>query len=233
MNNTLDHRYFLIIKKEKIFFRNFDPVNGFSFTKEVFVKNNSTEDIFFSLEKFLEKNIFEIEKKLKIFVKKIFIIFESDSFFEVGSSYKHNFKGISFDNSQLNDSLIDIKNQIEKYSQKYQIIHILINKYTMNGVEYNSLPDNQNIDDLVIQLNFICLDNKIIEKFEKIFLKYQISLNKILCYNYLQKLNNFSSENIIEIANQTIDGNNINEVLIIKKTSKKQGFFEKFFNFFN
>ena len=103
----------------------------------------------------------------------------------------------------------------------------------MNGVEYNSLPDKQNIDDLVIQLNFICLDNKIIEKFEKIFLKYQISLSKILCYNYLQKLNNFSSENIIEIANQTIDGNNINEVLIIKKTSKKQGFFEKFFNFFN
>ena len=233
MNNTLDHRYFLIIKKEKIFFRNFDPVNGFSFTKEVFVKNNSTEDIFFSLEKFLEKNIFEIEKKLKIFVKKIFIIFESDSFFEVGSSFKHNFKGINLNNSQLNDSLIDIKNQIEKYSQKYEIIHILINKYTMNGVEYNSLPDKQNIDDLVIQLNFICLDNKIIEKFEKIFLKYQISLSKILCYNYLQKLNNFSSENIIEIANQTIDGNNINEVLIIKKTSKKQGFFEKFFNFFN
>ena len=233
MNNSRNHKFFLIIKKEKILFKNFDPVKGSYLIKEMFLKNNSSNDIFDLLEKFLEKNIFEIEKKLKIFVKKVYIIFESDSFFEVETSFKHNFKKINFNQNQLNDSLIDIKNQLEKNSQNYKISHMIINKYIINGVVYNNLPENMNGDNIVLQVNFICLENEIIEKLEKIFFKYQISINKILCYNYLTKLNNLSSENITKIANESIDGHNNNEVFIIKKTPKKQGFFEKFFNFFS
>jgi hypothetical protein len=233
MDNIDDHRFFLIIKKEKISFKNFDPINVSTLTKEIFLKNDSLDNIFLTLEKFLEKNMFEIEKRLKIFIKKIYIIFESDSVFEVGSSFRQNFTGVDFNYSQFNDSLIDIKNQLEKHSKKYEIIHMLIDKYIINGVVYNSLPDNEKIDELVVQVNFICLENIIVEKFKEIFLKYQISLSKILYFNYLQKQNNFSSENIIQIANENIDGNNSNEVFIIKKKPKKQGFFEKFFNFFN
>ena len=46
-------------------------------------------------------------------------------------------------------------------------------------------------------------------------------------------MNNFSIDNITKIANDVINGYNVNEVFIVKKTLKKQGFFEKFFNFFN
>ena len=86
MDNIDEHRFFLIIKKEKISFKNFDPINGSTLTKEIFLKNDSLDNIFLKIEKFLEKNMFEIEKRLKIFIKKIYIIFESDSVFEVGSS---------------------------------------------------------------------------------------------------------------------------------------------------
>ena len=107
MNNIQECKYFSIIKKQKILFKIFDPINGSYLIKEIFVENYFPNDTYNLLEKFLEKNIFEIEKELKDFIKKIYIIFESDSFFEVGSSFKHNFKGINFDNSQLNDSLLE------------------------------------------------------------------------------------------------------------------------------
>ena len=168
-----------------------------------------------------------------VFVKKIYIIFESDSFFEVGSSIKHNLKGISFNHGQLNHALIDIKNQLEKHSQNYEIIHMIINKYVINGVVNKILPENIEGDNLVMQIDFICLENTIVENLKKIFLKYQISINKIICYQYLKRLDNFSIENITKIANEAINGHNVNEVFIVKKTLKKQGFFEKFFNFFN
>ena len=121
-------------------------------------------DISFNiLEKFLKKNIFEIEKKLKNFIKKIYIIFESDSFFEVGSSIKHNLRGVNFNHNQLSDALIDIKNQLTKHSQEYEIIHMVIIKYIINGAIHKILPKNIDGDNLVTQVNFICLDQRMLK----------------------------------------------------------------------
>ncbi len=233
MSSSQDLRYFLIIKKKKFLFKTFDLTSGSLLVKETFIENYTIDNILDSLEKFLNKNIFEFEKELNNFIKKINIIFESDSFFEVEYSIKHNLKGINFNQGQFNDALIDIKNQLEKHSQKHEIIHMIISKYILNGVIHKSLPENIDGDNLVIQVNFICLENKIIENFKKIFSKYQISINKILCYRYLKSLNNYSSENITKIANDIINRQNSNEVFIVKKTLKNKGFFEKFFNFFN
>ena len=48
--------------------------------------------IFNLIESFFEKNIFEIEKNLKNFIKEIYIIIESDIFFTAGSSVKYKLK---------------------------------------------------------------------------------------------------------------------------------------------
>ena len=61
MDNIVDNRYFLLIKK-KILFRAFDSNNNEIFSKDVYLNDNLINDIFTSLENFLEKNIFEIEK---------------------------------------------------------------------------------------------------------------------------------------------------------------------------
>ncbi len=227
------NRHFLIIKKEKILFIAFDSVKGSILTKEIFIQDYSIDNIYYLVESFLEKNIFQIEKDLKIFIKKIYIIFESDSFFLVGSSIKCNFKKINFNNSQIKDSLIDIRNQFNKYSPGYTTIHMIINRYIINGVTYKVLPENIDSENLVIQVDFICLEDEIVEKFKKIFSKFQISINKILCHEYLKNFNNHESKNIVKVANDNLNGLNVNEVYIAKKTSKNKGFFEKFFNFFN
>ncbi len=70
MNNIQEYKYFLIIKKQKLLFKIFDPIEGSSLIKEMFIENYFANDIYNSLEKFLENNIFEIEKELKDFIKK-------------------------------------------------------------------------------------------------------------------------------------------------------------------
>ena len=109
---------------------------------------------------------------------------------------------------------------------------MLIDKYIVKGIPYKILPENLEGNNLITQVNFICLEKKVVENFRKIFSKYEISMNKIICYNYLKNLDNFNSENICKMAYDTIIGQVENEILIVEKTLKNQGFFEKFFNFF-
>lgn len=233
MNKKSEDRYFLIIKKRKILFTAFNTIDGSFLRKEIFFEDNSINSIYHLLENFLEKNIFKIEKELKNFIKKINIIFESDSFFLAESSIKNNFKKSNLDHNKIKDMLIDIKNQFNKNSPDYKTIHMIINKYLINGNVYEILPENIDCDNLVIQVNFICLEDRIVDNLRKIFSKYQISIDKIFNYEYLKNSNNNNNENIVKLANDNINGLNVNEVFISRKILKNRSFFERFFNFFN
>lgn len=233
MDNQSENQFFLLIKKNKILFTAFDQKKGSIFTKEKLIEYNSIDKIYYLLENFLKQNILEIEKDLKNFIKKIYIIFENDSFFLAESSIKLNLKKTNLSHNQIKESLIDIRNQFQKHSPGYEIIHMIISRYIINGITHKNLPENINCENLVIQVNFICLEDQIVEKFKKIFSEYQISINKVLSYEYLKKLNNFDKKDIIKVANDNINGLNVNEVFVVRKIGKNQGFFEKFFNFFN
>ena len=233
MDKKSENRYFLIIKKNKILFTAFNSTEGSFSRREIYIEDHSINSIYYLLENFLEKNIFKIEKELKNFIKKINIIFESDSFFLAESSIKNNFKKSSLDHKKIKDMLIDIKNEFNKNSPGYKTIHMIINRYLINGNVYEVLPENIDCDNLVIQVNFICLEDQIVDNLKRIFSKYQISIDKILNYEYLQNLNNYNNENIVKLANDNINGLNVNEVFISRKILKNHSFFERFFNFFN
>ena len=72
-----------------------------------------------------------------------------------------------------------------------------------------------------------------IKNFEKILNNYQISINKILSYDYLCKFKTQFNDNIFIIADDILNGLNQNEVFLIDKSAKNKGIFEKFFSFFN
>ena len=98
---------------------------------------------------------------------------------------------------------------------------------------YTFLPKNVNCNHFSLDTEFICLSKNLIENIEKILKKYHISLNQILSASYLKKFKNNTENNIFTTASRIISGHNSNEVLLIGKINKKQGFFERFFNFFN
>ena len=233
MDEKIENRFFLIIKKNKILFTIFNSTKGSNLIKEISINDYSIETIYHSLEVFLDKNFLTIEKNLKNFVKKIYLIFENDNFFLAQSSIKYNLKKTTLNHDQIKDALVNIRNEFKKYSPDYEIIHMIISNFIINGISHKYLPEDVDSENLIIQVDFIFLHNQIINNFKKILSKYQISMHKLLSYEYLESLSDLNHKNITKVANDNISGFNTNEVFVAKKIMKSNGFFEKFFKFFN
>ena len=82
-------------------------------------------------------------------------------------------------------------------------------------------------------MKFICISNFLINNFEEIFKKYQISLGQVVSAKYIKKFISDEKKSIFLMAKEIIEGHNPNEVKMVNKSSKNKGFFEKFFNFFS
>ena len=61
---------------------------------------------------------------------------------------------------------------------------------------------------------------------------YQINIIKFLDGNYVKKFFNKDIE-ISKMAFDILSGFNVNEVMVVQKSTKKLGFFEKFFQLFS
>ncbi len=222
----LNHNQFIIyvaeiLTNEKIYFEKFE------------IEENFTELKFSKLDEFLNFNIFKIEKKLNNFIKDMYVILDSNEFHSIKLSIKKNNNGNLINSETLIHPLNDLKNLCQSNLQNKKIIHFLIEKYLIDNKFYTTLPENVNCNIFSLDTEFICLSKNLIENIEKILKKYHISINQILSASYLEKFKDNTDNNIFTTASRIISGHNNNEVLLIGKINKKQGFFEKFFNFFN
>ena len=95
------------------------------------------------------------------------------------------------------------------------------------------LPNKVSCKSLSLDLSFICVPNYILNNFEKVLNKFQISVYRTISYQYLHSFLKISSNNLELVAQKILTGFNENEVILMKKKPKNLGFFEKFFNFFN
>ena len=105
-----------------------------------------------------------------------------------------------------------------------RIIHILIDNYLIDNNHFLDLPINQKCKNFSLDISFICFPKEIIKKIEKNFKRYHISINKILNADYVYKFSNRTSIPFVEMASKIIDGYNKNEVKIVNKTQKNEGF---------
>ena len=54
-------------------------------------------------------------------------------------STKKNFKDIN-QTDNLSNLILDLKNNLKKGMENYEIIHSMINKYIVDGKDYSSIP---------------------------------------------------------------------------------------------
>ena len=222
----LNHSKFIIyateiLSNEKIYFEKLE------------IKENFTELKLSKLDEFLDSNIFKIEKKLNNFIKEIYVILDNKEFHSIKLSIKKDNNGNLINSETLIHPLNDLKNLCQSNLQNKKIIHFLIEKYLIDNKFYTTLPENVNCNIFSLDTEFICLSKNLIENIEKILKKYHISLNQILSASYVEKFKDNTDNTIFTTASRIISGHNSNEVLLIGKANKKQGFFERFFNFFN
>ncbi len=234
MNEVIDFETYLIISNKKFEINLLDIKNFKNLYKKELNYQSSSDKIDFNLlNKFLEENIFSIEKVAGNFVNKINVIIQNKSILNLDLTVKKkNYSG-NITNLFLEKTLSDINDLFQESYSQYKLMHMLINKYTINGVSFTSFKNQINSDEIFLEIKLISISNLIIFEIENILKKYQIQVNNYLDKEYLK---NFFKNEQLEIslmANKILNGINHNEVLLTPKTTKNLRFFEKFFRLFS
>ena len=232
MNEIFELETYLSISQSKFGIYLFDPKNKtnlygkeINFEKKKFINYSD-------LKKFLDDNVFRIEKLLGKFVENIFVIIDHESILNIQMGIKQKNYQPSKSKDYLQSSITNAKDLFKDNYPDEKIMHIIIKNYLIDGKNYSYLQDYLVCDQLNLEIQFKSISNEIIYNLNKVLQIYQININKYVDGNYVK--NFFNNEK--EISKMTFDilnGCNENEVMVVQKNTKKSGFFEKFFNLFD
>ena len=203
------------------------------YQEEVQFSNDSNQINLDELNFFLDNNIFKIEKILKNFVKNIYLIINFNNFFPVKISLKKNNFGNKLSLNNLSNTLNEAKDLCSKTLGKKKIVHFIIENYVIDEKHFSYLPKNINCKNFSLDLKFICLSNDLSKSFEQTLKRYQISIKQVVSFDYIKEFIDKDDTDIHNLSKIIVKGSFENEVLIVNKSNKNQGFFEKFFNFFS
>ena len=195
--------------------------------------DNYKELNFENLDKILEESILEIEKSTGQFIKEVYLIVETPQSISMNLSVtkKNEWNRITTQNAMY--LIQDAKQQILRSNQDIGILHIIVENYILDNLQYKLLPLDKNCNKFSVDVKFICFPKDLLKKFENLLLKHQIYINRFLCLKYLKDFDFENKEkNICQIGRNIVRGANKQEVVSITKEPEKKGFFEKLFHFF-
>ncbi|MDB2698585.1 hypothetical protein N9Y77_03335 [Candidatus Pelagibacter bacterium] len=231
MIENSDFETFLYISKSKYQIFVYDKNN---------LKNLYSEEIGYSdeielntLSKFLDDNIYKIEKKIKNFIRNIVLIIEDDKILEIGISLKKKNYEKNENHKQLENSLVEVKDIFKENYQDLLIMHMVIVEKENNFLLNNA---NNNDDYLSLEVNFISIPNIFTFYFDKLLENHQINIKRYMSGDYIKSffdIESIESRELFVMANKLNDGLNKNEVQLISKSKENRGFFEKFFQLFS
>ncbi len=232
MDNDINFETYLFIGTKKIIISVYSESNKKIYEKILLIEYEQKKLDFDKLDHFLNENIFKIEKLIKNFIKKIFIILDVDEFLSIELSIKNNSYENKLISKNLNYLLKEAKDCCNEAIEKKKIIHMIIQNYNVDGKNYSFFPNNSGNSITSLDIKFISLSSNFIKKLEEILKKYHISLNQLVSANYIKEFLK-NEDNIFLMTKKILQGHNPNEVILINKMSKNKGFFEKFFDFFS
>ncbi len=234
MNKNLELETYLSISSNKFGVYLFDTINQKNLYKEeIILKNNPSSSDDGNLKKFLDDNIFKIEKLTGKFVKDIFLIIESEKILNLVVGIKKKNYNTSISQEYLQNSLIEAKDLFKKNYQNEKIMHMIINEYLINGKKFSSIQNNLESDHLGLEIEFRAISINFIYNLNKILENYHIKIIKYIDGNYIKTLFEHVNIDISQMAHKILNGFNENEVMIVPKNIKKSSFFEKFFQLFS
>ena len=231
MIENSDFETFLYISKNKYQIFVYDKNNLINLYHEEI--ENEDEIELNILSKFIDDNVYKIEKMIKNFIRNIILIIEDGKVLEIGISLKKKIYEKNIDQKQLKNTLVEVKDIFRENYQDLIIMHMLIiekeNNFSLNNA-------NNNDDSLFLEVNFISIPYNFIFIFDKLLENHQIKIKRYMSGGYIKSFFDEESKESMElfvIANKLNDGLNKNEVQLISKDKENKGFFEKFFQLFS
>ena len=228
MIENSDFETFLYISKNKYQIFVYDKNNLKKLYHEEIGNNDEIE--LNILSKFIDDNIYKIEKMIKNFIRNIILIIQDDKVLDIGISLKKKIYEKNIDQKQLENSLVEIKDIFKENYQDLIIMHMIIiekeNNFSLNN-------DNKNDDYLFLEVNFISIPNNYTFNFDKLLENHQIKIKRYMSAGYIKSFFDKESKDLFVMANKLNDGLNKNEVQLVSKNKENKGFFEKFFQLFS
>jgi hypothetical protein len=178
MIEETDFETFLYISKNKYQIFVYDKNNLKNLYNEE-IKTSDQNEIN-NLSKFLDENIYNIEKIIINFIRNVILILEDDKvLYNVISIKKKNYeKHIA--QKYLENSLVEVKNIFRENYQDQIIMHMII--VNDNKKENNDLLKNRNNnnDYLYLEVSFISIPNKFTFYFEKMLENHQVKIKRFM-----------------------------------------------------
>ena len=203
------------------------------YKEEVYLENTSDLIDYNLLHSFLDKNIFKIEKLTDNFLRNINVIIENNQTLNCSIGIKKKNYGEKIDKNNLESSLAELKDLFKENYQNYKIMHFVINRCLIDGINYTSFDKEIIGEDMIIEVNFISISNILIKEISNVLEKYQIKIDRLFEKKYIKNLFEGEHLDLSLIAFKIQSGHNKNEITLVPKSIKKRGFFEKFFQLFS
>ena len=233
MNKEQYLENYLSVSPNKLGIYLFDTKNLNNLYKEELIlsENNNNLDSGI-IKKFLDDNIFKIEKLSGKFVENIFLVLEDRKIFILDLGIKKKNYNVFITKEYLKNSLIEAKDLFRENYPNQQIMHMVIKNFFINNRCYSSFEENLRSDYFALEIKFNSISNIMVHNLNKILENYQIKIMKYLDGEYVKNL--FLENNkLTEMSHRALKGFNENEVTFLTKNPKKLGFFEKFFQLFS
>ena len=182
------------------------------------------------LSKFIDDNIYKIEKMIKDFIRNIILIIEDDKILDIGISLKKKNYEKNVDQKHLENSLVEVKDIFKENYQDLIIMHMIIVEKQNSFL----LTNTSNKDDyLFLEVNFIAISNNFTFNFNKLLENQQIKIKRYMSGNYIKNYFGEDATELSVMANKLNNGLNKNEVQLVSKNIENRGFFERFFQLFS
>ena len=234
MTKELDIETYLIISSSGYEIILFNPINFKSLYEKKFEFEDKVYSVDFNiLNTFLEENIFKIEKLIGRFIKNITLILESDKILNVNIGITKKNYNESLNAKYFESMLVEIKDIFKERYQDQNIMHIIIDRYLVDGIDYQSFKDILIGDQVCLEAQLISIPKTLSLELDNVLKKYHIKIIRTMDKNYIKNFFKDENKKFSKMAFQIQSGLNPQEVEIVPKNRVKIGFFEKFFQLFS
>ena len=229
-----DFESFLYISENQYTIFVDDKKNSKNLYKQEFkIDDKINPDDLSYLPKFLDENIYRIEKLVGNFIKDITLIIENDKILNTDIGIKKKDTEQLQNQDNIKNYLMEVKDSFKENYQDQVIMHMLINDSDENSIKNLSYDSDTNEGYLYLSVKFISISNNLTSVFEKLLEKHQIQVNQYMSGEYIQSFFGSDISELSIMASKLKNGLNKNEITLVSKNTENKGFFEKFFQLFS
>ena len=156
------------------------------YKQELYVQNNTGLIDYNLLSSFLDKNIFKIEKLIGNFLKTVSIIIENDQILNCSIGIKKKNYSEKINKQYLKSCLTELKDLFKENYQNNKIMHFIINRYLIDGVDCMLFDEEISGDHMCVEVNFISVPNILTKKIDQVLEKYQIKADRFFDKKYIK-----------------------------------------------